>query len=263
MNRSKVAGWANHATAPLTAQKEQPEFWEQYAEIVGSLTGWVARTDVRQAANLLLHLDRWLHQNRSRLDVRPGNIVEVELGTNFEHEYSFCHPCILLRRQGPVLTVIPLTSQDSGRGVYIDDTTNPPTVLPPTDGSFKYRWRVEFILPSYAYRSVALIEQTRVASINRVVKVWKNQMTGDVLCVPVPVMHEIERVLCKALVPSVAAQADGKNQLLHRLKETQARLAKTETALREREARLEALVDYMVNTLGMSGGDVEKIRHEY
>lgn len=173
MNEVLVRTWTKGPDAKAPNKKPQPQFLQELADILRQLTDWASRVELERVAHWLLYQHHWLNRPARVGFVRVGNIVEVDLGVNPDGEFSYRHPCVVIRQYGSLLTVIPLTSKADGHGYTLDPTGK--ISSGPVDTSKPiYESRVDFRIPGQKVISTALIEQVRPISIDRVMSKWKD-----------------------------------------------------------------------------------------
>lgn len=205
------------------------------------------------AAHWLLYQHRWLDRASRVSGIHVGNIVEVDLGVNYRGEYSLRHPCIVLRKAGPLVTVVPMTSQQPGRGVAIvSGTVVFPKITRKADEVNLYR--IEFNTPGkVGHISVALVEQIRTVAVERILSKRVDHTKSDVT-VPQLVLFTIHRQLVDMASPSVASEMNRlrttltivnrkKNKLLVRIKKAESKVAALEEDLERSDKEIETLLE--------------------
>lgn len=216
------------APAPLT-DKPQPLFFEESNEIIKGVLDWLINAPVVNAAGWILGEENRVHPVTNHDSIGPGNVVETELGLQHPGEYGLQHPCLVLRKKGPLLSVVPLTSQDCGKGVIVTDTH---IAQHPVLNQDEYHWRVEFQTPGSAKWSVALLEQLRTVSTGRVLFMWVHQ--GQPLRVHDNVLTAIHRKLAELLAPTIITQLSKTRERNKRLVKDLKKLQDTNRQLREK-----------------------------
>lgn len=249
MDRRKVLGWVRDPASKGTTDKPQPDFWFEAAEVQHDIIRWLASSRRDFAAGWLLDQARRLRHTRPTPKVRPGQIAEVEFGVGYRGEFAFTHPCVVLKKQGDHLTVIPLTSQSDGRGVVVDGGI----VRPPQDPVKTNQWRIEFTLPGAAKTSAALIEQVRSISQLRLVKRWE-QGGGNPLKVPETALEVIHERLVAYVGSHFRDKYAALERQYRRAKRDIRKLKQTASSLKgtldDRELQLDQAIDYLVAKFG-------------
>lgn len=260
MNEPLVRSWTRGSQSK-SIDKPVPHFMNEFSQTLMDLTKKLAKETLGTAAHWLLHQHHWLNPQRRVSNIRIGDVVEFDLGVNYSGEFSYRHACIVLYKFGPLMTVVPLTSQGSGNGVVVAGGIIAPK---PMNSDPKYLYRIEFEAPwSPGKWSVALVEQVRTISAERALFKWLDGARDA--RVPTEVLRAVQQrlvMMAAPLVYDMLASKDAtirsinrkKNDLLDKLKRSEQRVKELEKERDELDRQLETML-----TLVTEGKSVEDL----
>ena len=165
--------------------------------------------------------------------IKPRQVVDVELGVHLEGEFSFRHPCLILRATNTSILAVPLTSKHFGKGIQV---TPPTRADKPSSAAPEFRHQVDFQLPPRPggdppNGASALVEQIRLLSKKRVLGDWLTTGNQKVYVDPLVVVC-VEEVLVRWAAKSVNMRLD---EIARELESARADIEDVRAQLKEAE----------------------------
>lgn len=199
--------------------KRPPEFAGIIQGIMRRLQRWIDSSYLDAAGHWALHMDRWL-SNNPLPDIQRGQVVNVDLGVNYEGEMSYVHPCVVLRASGNWAIIVPVTSRRFGNGILVDVGAGT-IAANPSNTADEYKNQIDFVMPKTGVPSSTKVDQVRMISKQRVIDVWRypaeEGRLGALVQVHGLLLQAIDEKVTMLIAPSVRHKVKLKEKAMKEL----------------------------------------------